>query len=72
MLPFLTTATLFLQIGPRMDLELVRIEQGVCDGMVLYHKHVVKSLEEVAEIQRRREKRVLLKAMRKKKQVGIK
>lgn len=52
-----------------MDLELVKIEQGVCDGIVLYHKHVAKSLEEVAETQRIREKKAMLKAMRKKEQV---
>lgn len=60
-----------VQIGPRMDLEMVKIEQGICDGMVLYHKHVTKSLEEVAETERRREKRMMMKALRKKQQVRI-
>ncbi|GMH35345.1 hypothetical protein BSKO_03213 [Bryopsis sp. KO-2023] len=56
------------ELGPRMDLELVKIEQGMCDGLVLYHKFEEKSLEEIAETERRREKRASLKAMRKKEQ----
>jgi ribosome biogenesis protein SSF1/2 len=31
------------EIGPRLRLELVKIEEGMCDGKVLYHKYVHKS-----------------------------
>lgn len=31
------------EIGPRMRLELVKIEEGMCDGQVLYHRYVQKT-----------------------------
>jgi len=31
------------EIGPRLRLELVKIEEGMCDGKVLYHRYVHKS-----------------------------
>jgi hypothetical protein len=38
-----------LQIGPRMELEIVKAEEGMCTGEVLYHQHINKSKAEVAE-----------------------
>lgn len=35
------------EIGPRMKLRLVKIEEGVCDGEVLYHSLVKKTPEEI-------------------------
>ncbi|QPG74441.1 hypothetical protein FOA43_001770 [Brettanomyces nanus] len=35
------------EIGPRMRLELVKIEEEVCGGKVLYHSYIHKSEEEV-------------------------
>ncbi|VEU22901.1 DEKNAAC104169 [Brettanomyces naardenensis] len=34
------------EIGPRLKLELVKIEEGVCDGKVMYHSYIKKSEEE--------------------------
>jgi len=31
------------EIGPRLRLELVKIEEGMCDGKVLYHRYIHKS-----------------------------
>jgi ribosome biogenesis protein SSF1/2 len=31
------------EIGPRLQIELVKIEEGMCDGKVLYHRYVHKS-----------------------------
>jgi hypothetical protein len=38
------------ELGPRMTLELFKVEQGVNEGDVLYHKFVHKSREEAAKI----------------------
>jgi ribosome biogenesis protein SSF1/2 len=31
------------ELGPRLRLELVKIEEGMCDGKVLYHRYVHKT-----------------------------
>jgi ribosome biogenesis protein SSF1/2 len=33
------TAVRLQEMGPRMDLQLVKVEEGVCDGTVLYHAY---------------------------------
>ena len=33
-----------------MTLELVKVEKGLCAGDVLYHRHMEKTAEEVAQI----------------------
>ena len=35
------------EIGPRMTLQLIKIEEGVGTGEVLYHEYIEKSPEEV-------------------------
>ncbi len=42
-----------VEVGPRLTLELIKIEAGLCQGAVLYHKDKQKSAEEVAEDQKR-------------------
>lgn len=56
------------EIGPRMTLELVKIEDGLCDGEVLYHTHVSKTPEEVAELRQRTMEKKRLKEQRKREQ----
>ncbi|GIL68240.1 hypothetical protein Vafri_21490, partial [Volvox africanus] len=56
------------ELGPRLDLELVKIEEGLCDGAVLFHAHVSKTHKEAAELASRQEQRQALKAQRKKQQ----
>lgn len=36
-----------MQVGPRMELEIVKAEEGLCSGKVLYHQHINKTEEEV-------------------------
>jgi hypothetical protein len=56
------------EIGPRMTLELVKIEEGLCDGEVLYHTHVSKSADEIAELRQRTMEKKRLKEQRKREQ----
>jgi ribosome biogenesis protein SSF1/2 len=51
------------EIGPRMELELVKVEEGMCEGRVLYHAYVNKTEEEVVALER---KKVDAEALRKK------
>ncbi len=43
-----TSAIRLYETGPRMKLKLVKIEEGVCDGEVLYHDLIQKTPEELA------------------------
>lgn len=45
------------ELGPRLTLQLIKIEDGLMDGEVLYHDIVQKTAEEIAEIQKRREQK---------------
>jgi ribosome biogenesis protein SSF1/2 len=56
------------EIGPRMTLELVKIEDGLCDGEVLYHTYVSKTSEEIAELRQRTIEKKRLKEQRKREQ----
>lgn len=43
------------ELGPRLMLQLIKIEDGLLDGEVLYHEIIHKTEEEKAEIAKRRE-----------------
>jgi ribosome biogenesis protein SSF1/2 len=45
-----TSAIRLYEIGPRMKLKLVKIEEGVCDGEVLFHDLIQKTPEEIAAL----------------------
>ncbi|XP_065829296.1 suppressor of SWI4 1 homolog [Oscarella lobularis] len=49
------------EIGPRLCLQLVKIESGLCDGEVLFHQFVTKTKEEVKAL---REKKASLKRLK--------
>lgn len=36
-----------IELGPRMNLELFKVENGMCEGDVLYHKFETKSQKEI-------------------------
>ena len=55
-----------VELGPRMTMSLVKIEEGMHDGEVLYHKFVEKTESEKREIKKAREKRKKEKENRKK------
>jgi len=40
------------EIGPRMTLRLVKVEEGLCDGKVMWHEFVTKTKEEQREMER--------------------
>jgi len=54
------------EIGPRLTVELVKIEDGLFTGEILYHKQVVKTEEELLAIKALREEKKRLKLERKK------
>ncbi|XP_024520802.1 peter Pan-like protein [Selaginella moellendorffii] len=53
------------EIGPRMTLQLVKVEEGLCSGAVMFHEYVKKTAEEVAELKETFEKREALRKQRK-------
>lgn len=36
-----------VEIGPRLELQLIKAEEGLCDGAVLYHEYIKKTEEEI-------------------------
>ncbi|XP_064416735.1 suppressor of SWI4 1 homolog [Latimeria chalumnae] len=62
------SAVRLTEIGPRMTLQLVKIEEGLSEGDVLYHSFVQKSEEEIKAMLERKEKKLRLKEERRKKQ----
>ncbi|XP_044736546.1 protein Peter pan [Chrysoperla carnea] len=54
------------EIGPRLTLQLIKVEDGLMDGEVLYHELVVKTEEEIAAVRKKRELKKKLKEKRKK------
>lgn len=57
-----------VELGPRMNLELIKIEEGLHDGEVLYHKLVEKTEAEKEAIRANREKKKRQKTQRTKEQ----
>lgn len=39
------------EIGPRMTLRLLKVEEGLCDGKVMWHEFVTKSAAEAREME---------------------
>lgn len=57
-----------VEIGPRVDMEMIKIQDGMMSGKVLYHKYIQKTAEEVEEIERRVAEQNLLREKRRKEQ----
>ncbi|XP_068778810.1 P2Y purinoceptor 11 [Struthio camelus] len=62
------SAVRLTEIGPRMTLQLVKVEEGLAQGNVLYHSFIHKTEAEVQEILARKEAKLQLKAERRQKQ----
>ena len=58
------------QVGPRLSLSLLKVEEGLCDGATLYHALVQKSEGEAAETAARVEAKAALKAERREAQAA--
>ncbi|XP_029166344.1 protein Peter pan [Nylanderia fulva] len=56
------------ELGPRMTLQLIKVENGLLDGEVLFHEFVHKTEEEKLAIEKKREAKKKLKEKRKRKQ----
>lgn len=54
------------EIGPRLTIELIKIQNELFTGEVLYHNAIVKTEEEIAELKKAREEKKRLKELRKK------
>lgn len=57
------------QIGPRMELEVVKVEEGLCDGRVLFHSLINRTAAATAAQQAEIDERQRLKAERRREQV---
>lgn len=53
-----------LQVGPRLELEIVKIQEGLGTGQVLYHKYEERSSAQAAEQQDAVEEACRLRAER--------
>ncbi|EPZ37041.1 Brix domain-containing protein [Rozella allomycis CSF55] len=58
------------EIGPRISMELVKIQTGFCGGEVLFHKYVQKSAEEIADQKKKMDIKKKEKEARKKEQMA--
>ena len=52
------------EMGPRLDLELVKIEEGLCQGAVLYHGHIDRTPEEVLALEAAKQDKEALRKRR--------
>lgn len=61
-------AVKLVELGPRMRLRLVKVEEGLCEGKVMWHDYITKSQEEVKNLDKSWDKRKKDKDQRKKHQ----
>ncbi|XP_046554508.1 suppressor of SWI4 1 homolog [Haliotis rubra] len=57
------------EIGPRMTLELVKIEEGLCEGAVIHHSFIHKTPEDLLADKKKKELKLKLKQSRQTKQM---
>lgn len=57
-----------VEIGPRLRIELRKIEEGLCTGKTLYHSHYQKTQKEIARLEKRHNEKEALKDQRRKEQ----
>ena len=53
------------ELGPRITMELFKVEKGLSEGDIMYHKYEQKTASEAAALKANAEKKRLLKAQRK-------
>uniref|UniRef100_A0A2K5U4E5 Peter pan homolog n=1 Tax=Macaca fascicularis TaxID=9541 RepID=A0A2K5U4E5_MACFA len=58
------SAVRLTEIGPRMTLQLIKVQEGVGEGKVMFHSFVHKTEEELQAILEAKEKKLRLKAQR--------
>jgi ribosome biogenesis protein SSF1/2 len=57
-----------IELGPRMSMQLVKIQQGVCGGEVIHHTFVTKTAEEIQTLEQRKLKEAVEKKARREEQ----
>ena len=57
-----------IEIGPRMEMKLLKVEQGLCSGEVLYHSYITKTKDELDAVKLLREQKLSEKAERRRQQ----
>lgn len=62
-------AVKLVEIGPRLELELRKIEEGLAEGKVLYHSYIHKSKKEAAALEQRHKERKAAKEKRRQEQL---
>ncbi|XP_060589278.1 suppressor of SWI4 1 homolog [Ruditapes philippinarum] len=62
------SAVRLTELGPRLKLELIKIEEGICEGQVMYHSLITKTEAELAAMKAMREKKKKAKETRRQNQ----
>eukprot|EP00526_Cylindrotheca_closterium_P009748 CAMPEP_0113605852 /NCGR_PEP_ID=MMETSP0017_2-20120614/2550_1 /TAXON_ID=2856 /ORGANISM="Cylindrotheca closterium" /LENGTH=428 /DNA_ID=CAMNT_0000514373 /DNA_START=20 /DNA_END=1306 /DNA_ORIENTATION=+ /assembly_acc=CAM_ASM_000147 len=62
------SALKLVELGPRLSIELIKVEQGLGEGNIMFHAFVHKTPEEAKEIQESKEKVARLKGERREQQ----
>ncbi len=45
-------AVKLIELGPRMKLRMTKVEEGVCEGKVMWHESIEKTAEEIKEMEK--------------------
>ncbi|KAL4896542.1 Brix domain-containing protein [Aspergillus ambiguus] len=61
-------AVKLVELGPRMKLRLIKVEEGLCEGRIMWHDYIRKSEAEVKNLDKNWEQRKKQKEERKKQQ----
>jgi ribosome biogenesis protein SSF1/2 len=62
------SALKLVELGPRLCLELIKVEQGLSSGNVMFHAHIKKTPEEAKAIVEKAEVKTVLKTQRRQEQ----
>ncbi|KAG9233435.1 Brix domain-containing protein [Amylocarpus encephaloides] len=58
-------AVKLVELGPRMRLRMTKVEDGVCNGKIMWHEYIHKTKEEIKELDKKWEKKRQEKEARK-------
>ncbi|KAF6255316.1 Brix domain-containing protein, partial [Scenedesmus sp. NREL 46B-D3] len=56
------------EVGPRLEMEIVKVEEGLCGGAVLYHAHVSRTKKQASAQQAAKDEAAQLRAARRRQQ----
>lgn len=56
------------EVGPRLTLNLIKIEDGICSGKVLHHEYIKKTDSEIRALEKRYAEKMKMKEQRRKEQ----